>query len=128
MIVFQDLVILKTYKMKKILLPLVIIFLGSCSESEVPIDNGNIDPQLEITYEANVKQIINGNCISCHSGTSPQGNLLLTTYDNVKNVGESGKLITRMNSTSNPMPPSGILPSSTRNVIDKWKEDGFLEN
>lgn len=116
--------------MKKLFLPIIVIFLSSCSTSEVPIEKEVVDPnpQERVAYNTNVKKIMDSNCVSCHSGGSPSGGLLLTTYNNVKKAGESGKLITRMNSTSNPMPPNGILPSSTRSIIDKWKADGFLEN
>lgn len=36
-----------------------------------------------LTYTADMKEIFDNNCISCHSGASPQGNYDMTTYDNV---------------------------------------------
>ena len=41
---------------------------------------------------------------------------------------ENGNLLNRINDQVNPMPQSGILPSSTRAVIDQWVADGYLEN
>ena len=50
----------------------------------------------------------------------------LVTYDQVKN--NIDIIITRVNSTTNPMPPAGQLPASTRNLFQQWKDDGLLEN
>ncbi|TCI93534.1 hypothetical protein [Tenacibaculum sp. M341] len=116
-----------------------VLFLSSCSSSEVPAADdenpddgtgGTTDPIAKVTYEKDVKGIINSSCAttSCHDSTSPAANLNLTTYTLVRNEAENGNLLGRVNSTSNFMPPSGPLPSSTRAILDKWKDDGFLEN
>ncbi len=116
-----------------------VLFLSSCSSSEVPAADdenpddgtgGTTDPIAKVTYEKDVKGIINSSCAttSCHDSTSPAANLNLTTYTLVRNAAENGNLLGRVNSTSNFMPPSGPLPSSTRAILDKWKDDGFLED
>ena len=117
--------------MKKQLLSLIILAglsMASCTTTEIPLDEVT-DPIDEIvTYNGDVKAIIDNNCIGCHGTSSPQAGLSLVTYQQVRNAAENGNLITRMNNATNPMPPSGILSANIRAVIDAWANDGFLEN
>lgn len=118
-------------KARNLTLLLLTILIASCTSSEVSNDDPVvIDPTQKITYEKDVKNIINNSCAvsGCHTGSNPPAGILLTTYNQVRSQAENGNLIARMNNSSNPMPPTGILPSSTRSVIDQWKADGFLEN
>lgn len=104
-----------------------IALLTNCTTAEIPIPDTT--PIIEkVTYEANVKAIIDNNCITCHGTVSPSAGLTLVNYSQVRNSAENGTLIARMNSSSNPMPPNGKLVQSSLDLIDKWKEDGFLEN
>lgn len=118
------------------LLGFFIIGCSSSSEPEIvtpdePTD-GSADSEsaAKITYQDNVKTIIDNSCATsnCHDTTNPKAGLRLTNFSQVKEAASSGNLIARMNSSSNPMPIGGRLPSSTRDIIDKWKADGFLEN
>jgi len=79
----------------------------------------------EVVYDSDVENIMTNYCITCHGGTSPSASLLLNNYADVKAAGESGKLIDRMNNSSNPMPPSGLISSEERSKIEKWVSDGF---
>ena len=100
----------------------------SCTTAEIPLDEVG-DPITDIvTYDADVKTIIDNNCTTCHGSVRPQAGLSLVSYQQVRTAAESGNLIPRMNNATNPMPPSGILPAATRALIDKWADDGFLEN
>lgn len=92
-----------------------------------PIPNPN--PSDKITYEGNIKAIINNNCISCH-GNPPTNSapMSLTTYALVKNAVETRGLIDRINSTTNPMPQTGLMSQANRNLIQQWVDDGLLEN
>lgn len=84
-------------------------------------------PTAKITYEANVKAIISSNCLSCHgSPTSNGAPTSYTTYTQVKNSIDI--ILSRINNTSSPMPQSGLMAQSLRDVIQKWKDDGLLEN
>ncbi len=84
-----------------------------------------------VTYNDNIKSIMTNNCISCH-GSSPTNGapMPLTTYSQVKSAVETRGLIARINSTSNPMPPSSSNPLSNadKSLISKWETDGLLEN
>ncbi|WP_088324334.1 hypothetical protein [Polaribacter tangerinus] len=103
------------------------IFIINCTTSESPLEEPVNPISTLVTYNKNVKTIIDNNCISCHISGGQAGFLPLINYTQVKNSAERGSLISRMNSITAPMPKSGLLPAQTRAVIDKWKEDGFLE-
>jgi len=116
--------------MKKHLYTLLVIglIMTSCTTAEIPLEE-DPDPILTtISYTAEVKLVIDNNCVTCHGTVNPNAGLSLTTYLQVKNAAENGNLIARMNNALNPMPPSGVLPTQTRAIIDKWRDDGFLEN
>jgi uncharacterized membrane protein len=82
-----------------------------------------------VTYNANIKSIISNNCTACHGSTPTNGApMSLTTYSQVKNAVENRDLISRINSTSRPMPTSGLMSQSNRKLIQDWKDNGFLEN
>ena len=110
------------------------IFVGiisSCTKAYIPeyvepITTNSISDT--ITYDSHISTIITNNCIGCHSGTNPQGNLLLENYSQVRNSAENGTLMQRINDASNPMPTSGLMPASTRTVFDEWVQNGYLEN
>lgn len=108
----------------------IFVIIQSCSKAV--IDEGNQGGTTPITktikYDPDVKTVMNDFCVSCHSGVSPAAGLDLQTFANVKNSAQNGKLIDRMNNAANPMPPSGLAPAAQRQIIDKWKADGFLEN
>ncbi len=120
--------------MKKLNLTLLLVLsisIMSCSSSEVSNEDPVVvDPTAKVTYEKDVKNIINNSCAvsGCHTGSNPPAGILLNTYNQVRSQAENGNLIGRINNGSNPMPPTGLLPGSTRSIIDQWKADGFLEN
>ncbi|WP_442267715.1 hypothetical protein ACSIGC_08630 [Tenacibaculum sp. ZS6-P6] len=107
----------------------ILLTISSCSTSEVPSDETPIDPVEKITYEKDVKGIINSSCATtnCHDAVNPTAGLALTNFNNVRNAAENGNLFGRINNSASPMPPSGLLPSSTRNIISQWRADGYLE-
>lgn len=106
---------------------IVTAILSSCSnaiiddEDFVPITN-------DVIYNPNVNAIMFNNCVTCHGGGAPSSGLDLTNFLNVKNATENGNLLNRINNGANPMPPSGLMNAQDRAAIQKWKEDGYLEN
>jgi|TARA_B110000879_G_scaffold211742_1_gene305405 hypothetical protein len=108
---------------------LILLFLGLSSCTSAILEDEDTGPiATTIKYNDDVKNIISANCVSCHGGSSPQAGLDLSSYVNVRFAAENGNLLNRINDQVNPMPQSGILPSSTRAVIDQWVADGYLEN
>ncbi|GAA3584166.1 hypothetical protein [Snuella lapsa] len=110
-------------------LPLLLNCSSSGDDTTEPTPDPDPDPSEKVTYDADIKSIMTGNCTSCHGSTPTQNApMSLVTYAQVKaNV---DKIITRVNSTSNPMPPSSsnALSASEKDLIDQWKADGLLEN
>ena len=107
---------------------MLILVVSSCSEGYIPIDEATTIPTEPITYEAHISPVISSRCINCHSGSNPQGDLILETYNQVRNSVENGTLIQRINDPADPMPTTGLMPTSTRALFDEWVNNGYLEN
>lgn len=115
--------------MRKIISLIVLGILASgCTKGYIPVEEITPIPSVPISYQIHISPIISTRCISCHSGSNPNGNLRLENYDQVRNASENGTLIQRINDAANPMPTSGLMSSSTRALFDEWVSGGFIEN
>lgn len=110
-----------------------IFLLFSCSKSDnsdgVMNDPNSEDPDATtLSYQNDVRPIIQGNCLSCH-GNPPTNNapMSLTSLSLVKSAIENRNLLSRINNTTNPMPPDGLMPQSARQLISDWATQGFPE-
>ena len=114
----------------------VTLLLFSCSGSDddpTTPNSNNPDPNpnnsTNITYNSHIKSIMSGNFTSCHGNpTTNSAPMSLTTYSEVKNAVETRGLIERINDTNNPMPQGGLMSQTNRDLIQQWKDQGFLEN
>ncbi|MDO5969803.1 hypothetical protein Q4Q35_08285 [Flavivirga aquimarina] len=116
---------------KLIYASIISIFLFNCSSNSNddlnPDPDPDPDPSGEITYNGNVQNIINSNCVQCHAATPVNGApFSLVTFTQVKDRVDA--IISRINNSSSPMPPNGLMPSGNRDLIQQWKDDGLLEN
>ncbi len=92
----------------------------------------DVSPLENVSYSANVKTIIDNNCIVCH-GTIPVygAPMSLTTYDNVKDAVLNRGMIDRISREeyeTGLMPLGG--PRLPQNLIDRimqWQNQGFNE-
>lgn len=109
---------------------LLILGLQSCTKAIVDdVDPGTLPPLTKpIKYNPDIQAIMYNNCVTCHGGVAPSAGLLLNNYNDVKQAAQNGTLISRMNNATAPMPPNGLVSPELRQIIDKWKTDGFLEN
>ena len=123
---------MKNLKLLSMITMAVILF--NCSGDSTPSDNNNNpdptpdpDPTAQVTYNGDIQAVVSANCTSCH-GNPPTNSapMSLVTYDQVKN--NIDIIITRVNSSASPMPPSGQLPAATQSLFQQWKDDGLLEN
>lgn len=78
-------------------------------------------------YDSDVSDLMFNFCTTCHSGSAPSANLDLSSYNNVKAATESGSLLDRINNSSNPMPPSGLLSEERRTLLEDWASGGYKE-
>lgn len=82
----------------------------------------------QVKYNADIKPIIDANCISCHSANGP-GPIQFTSYNLVKaNIDNILDRIQRPNGDPGKMPQGGSLSTSQINIFIKWKADGLNEN
>lgn len=115
--------------MNRINISIFIAFCLSCSKSttnESENDSNETVITEEIKYNSHVKGIMKSYCTTCHSGSSPDAGLDLSTYNSVKKSIEKN-LIERVNSVSSPMPPNGLMPLEKRKILKKWIDDGTKE-
>jgi len=111
--------------MKKLLiLPILILLfvITSCSSgSEDTIIN---PPNGDVTYAGNIKSIIDGACLNCH--TDPLANgapMPLLTLANVQEAVQNRGLIGRVENGT--MPPNGSLSAAQVQAIKDWETGGF---
>ena len=120
------------YVKKILFLSVTSAFLLSCTNDSAS-DLTNIEPlPEEVSFNTNIKIIIDNNCTSCHGSTPiPGTNLSLDTYEKVKEAVTNRNLIGRISmqeGSSTLMPQGGPkLPQNTIDLIIKWQEEGLLE-
>lgn len=96
-------------------------------------DDVSADPIIiedDVTYTANVKAIIDGNCVSCHVPGGVASFRPLTTYAEVKAAVESTNLLERIQRQSNEqgvMPLSGRMSQNNIDIVLQWNIDGLQE-
>lgn len=117
-------------KKVKFILPLFTFIVLACtnlSESDL-IDEGPIGV---ITYNTNIKPLIDSSCLNCHSDPTRNGApFSLTNFEQLSFIAENGALLGALNKQTGEtgaMPPTGRLPQSTIDLIAQWIEDGQLE-
>ncbi len=120
--------------MKRIYLLLAInlIIFSSCtnvSEEDLIVE---IPQPVLTTYTDDIKTIIDNNCVGCHADPPVNGApISLTTFSEVQNAVTNNNLIDRISrqaGEAGAMPFGGPrLPQNLIDLIQKWKDDGLLE-
>jgi hypothetical protein len=121
--------------MRKYILLLFIIpvvFIASCyydnEEALYPSLSASCDTT-NVTYSLTISQLINNNCISCHSGSVLNGAISLSGYANVQAVAASGLLMKALTGNGvSLMPQSGALSACKINQFQIWIRKGMLNN
>lgn len=83
-----------------------------------------------ITYNSHVKNIIDQNCISCHSDGQTASFRPLTNFNQVRDAVLNADLINRIqrqNGEPGQMPQTGRMSQNQIETILQWVEGGFLE-
>jgi len=114
-----------------IYLPLAALALMSCDSHTYEEIGEEIIIEGPVTYNANVKSIIDNNCVVCHSPEGSASFRPFTTYAEVKAGVEEAGLLDRIqlqNGEPGVMPSTGRMPQSNIDVILQWNADGLLEN
>lgn len=101
------------------------IILIACESRTYEEISDNTPITEQVTYNKDVKPIMDANCTMCHS-PGPQA---LTNYNQVKsNIDNIIDRINRPNGDPAKMPQGGSLSPAQINIITKWKADGLTEN
>lgn len=118
----------------KIILAALPLLLLSCTydkEDELYGANGACDTK-NVSYSITVNGLLSAyGCFGCHSGPSPEGNVNLQGYANVKAVASSGRLYGAISHAPGfqPMPQGGNKMSSCDlNKIKAWIDAGAPNN
>ena len=121
-------------KRKLLLLPLLTVLFWSCkynSEEELypPATSCSTD---NVTYSGTVSNLLSTYaCLSCHAGASPEGNVSLQGYTNVKTIANSGRLYGAISHLPgyHPMPQGApMMNQCDINKIKAWIDAGALNN
>ncbi len=113
-----------------IYLVLVVLLVGCTNDSEsdlvTPPDQGT-----EVTYNSQIRAIINNNCLGCHSDPTRNGAPFpLANFEQVETRALNGQLmraISRQTGEPRAMPPSGRLPQATIDLVQQWIDEGTKE-
>ena len=62
----------------------------------------------EVSYTNDIRPIVNNFCTTCHAGNNPEGDFVLTSYQDVRKHVEEGDLLKRINDSEDPMPQNGV--------------------
>jgi len=86
-------------------------------------------------FSKKIKPVLEAQCVKCHSGEEPEGDLNLTSRAGLTKGGESGAavdkdapgesaLISAVKYEDYEMPPSGRLPDEQIALIERWVKSG----
>lgn len=119
-------------RMSVCLTTLAVVLFGSISQAE--------EPKPAITFDGEVKGILNKRCAKCHTGDRPRGDLDLSSYGAVLQGGSSGKAVESGKPENSPlytttahledpkMPPnSPKIPQTELDTLRIWIEGGLVE-
>lgn len=126
--------------MKKIFQFLMIVSLSltatSCYYDEIPLEPSAPIPEV-VSYKDDIQPIWNLNCIDCHSSGQIEPeltegisyNVLMGDGYVIPNNAIGSQLFKTLTGDGAPlMPPSGALSESDIALVEKWINDGALNN
>jgi hypothetical protein len=96
-----------------------------------PVVNNTCDTS-NVTYSVSVVNALDMYCTSCHSGSSPSGNVSLNNYAGVKLQVDNGKLLGTVNHSSGfismPPEPASKIDDCSLTILQKWVNAGAPNN
>ena len=132
---------------KFVILAMMLLALAACEDKITSSCEDDVQLSGPAKFSDIQAQIFNAHCTSCHSGSTPTGDLNLSSgkaYTNLVNVistssslsrvkpGDSGNsyLIHRLEELNGEsiMPPTGNLAASHITLIVKWIDEGAQNN
>jgi len=85
---------------------------------------------VNVKFSSHVFPVIQQNCISCHSGASPNGNVSLTNHSQVVSAVTSKNLLEIIKHANGyiAMPPGGKMHNCEIRKVELWINDGMPNN
>lgn len=89
---------------------------------DIPVPEGGVT-FVQLNSNSSPYRVFNRSCTGCHNSGS--GRLNLTNYQAASAA--AALIMTRMNSTTTPMPPTGRLRQNDRDMVQSWVNAGTPE-
>jgi hypothetical protein len=82
----------------------------------------------QVRYTTRIIPLLQNNCYACHSTASNVAGLPFDSYESLRPLALNGRLVASINSETNPMPTTGLMPLCDRQVIESWVKAGAPDN
>lgn len=109
----------------------LVLFQNCEYDREMLIPVSNCSDTANISFAERIEPLLRTNCFSCHGNGSNAGNVSLETYDDVKAVSLSGRLLGAISHSAGfaPMPAGADkLDDCTIDAVRIWIEEGTKDN
>lgn len=106
----------------------IVLGLGIVAAGRAAADEsaGNLALQDVVSYTNDIRPVVKSFCLNCHAGEEPEADMLLTSYELVREETELGYLLERINDAHEPMPEDGLMPSPMRRLFQQWADSGYV--
>ncbi len=124
----------RLFRIRRWIVAIAALMLAGCyydDEATLYPNETNCDTTLVATFDKDVLPLLNVRCNSCHSGSSPSGNIKLDTYAEVMKYVDNGSLMGSINHASgfSAMPKNGSKLSLCEiRKIQTWIDAGAAGN
>jgi len=110
----------------------LVVLLQSCTyDKEMLLPPSNSADTVNVSFAASILPLFRANCFSCHGNGSNLGNVSLDTYDDVKALAVSGRLLGSISHSTGFVPmPFGAdkLDDSSIDAVRIWIDEGASSN
>lgn len=113
------------------IIAIVVIFSQSACYYDNEAEQYGVTPcdTVSISYIADIKPIVDANCISCHAPGGQQESSPFTNYDEIKLYTSDRQIVDRVYGNGAAlMPPSGSLSDCAQLKIQAWVNAGSPNN
>jgi len=110
-----------------------LLILSSCESEHLYGPDGILEvagcDTIDLSYTNQIKSILDGNCMDCHSTANASAAIVLDNYAAVKDAINNGEVLKAINHESgvSDMPPSGKMNNCTILQIETWVKEGMKE-
>lgn len=111
---------------------LVFALLQSCTyDKQILVPLASCPDTVNVSFAAKVRPLLQARCSSCHGNGASEGNISLDSYDQVKQVAISGRLLGSISHSQGfaPMPQGADkLDDCNITAVSTWIREGTQNN